>query len=331
MGPRPGRSCRSSSAVRKLTGEPADIFGFVRRGYLREGYWADVCVFDPATVAPGPMKRLRDFPAGGERLTAEQPTGIRHVLVNGVAHPGGRGRSSTSSRRPPGHAARDLPDGVAGRPMRPLPELTPWNEWFWTSGADGSLRIQGCCRLRHVGPPAGARSARCAAAVVEPTPVSGRATVVGYTINQHQWHPDLPPPYAIAVVALAEDPAVRLTTNIVGCDADDVARRPRGPGPVRARTTTCGSPCSSRPARHHRRSPTWPHGSRCRAHRSATSGSSTHAVLSGVGRSALGRRLMVDPLSLTVDACLAAVADAGVELSGHRRPVHLSGRRRAWG
>jgi N-acyl-D-aspartate/D-glutamate deacylase len=71
-------------AVRKLTGEPADIFGFVRRGYLREGYWADVCVFDPATVAPGPTKRLRDFPAGGERLTAEQPSGVRHVLVNGV-------------------------------------------------------------------------------------------------------------------------------------------------------------------------------------------------------------------------------------------------------
>ena len=41
-------------AVRKLTGEPADMFGFVRRGYLREGYWADVCVFDPATVGPGP-------------------------------------------------------------------------------------------------------------------------------------------------------------------------------------------------------------------------------------------------------------------------------------
>ena len=34
-------------AVRKLTGEPADMFGFVRRGYLREGNWADVCVFDP--------------------------------------------------------------------------------------------------------------------------------------------------------------------------------------------------------------------------------------------------------------------------------------------
>jgi N-acyl-D-aspartate/D-glutamate deacylase len=71
-------------AVRKLTGEPADMFGFTGRGYLQVGAWADVCVFDPDTVAPGPTRRLRDFPAGGERLTAEQPVGVRHVLVNGV-------------------------------------------------------------------------------------------------------------------------------------------------------------------------------------------------------------------------------------------------------
>jgi len=71
-------------AVRKLTGEPADMFGFVRRGYLREGYAADVCVFDPATVGPGPTRRVRDFPADAERLTAEEPTGVRHVLVNGT-------------------------------------------------------------------------------------------------------------------------------------------------------------------------------------------------------------------------------------------------------
>ena len=37
-------------------------------------------------------------------------------------------------------------------------------------------------------------------------------------------------------------------------------------------------------------------------------------MLSGIGRSKLGRRLMVDPLSLAVDACLAAVADAGLTL-----------------
>jgi N-acyl-D-aspartate/D-glutamate deacylase len=71
-------------AVRKLAGEPADMFGFRGRGYLREGYAADVCVFDPTTVAPGPQRRLRDLPADGERLTNEEPTGVRHVMVNGT-------------------------------------------------------------------------------------------------------------------------------------------------------------------------------------------------------------------------------------------------------
>jgi len=64
-------------------GRAADV-GFVRRGYLREGNWADVCVFDPETVGPGPTRRVRDFPAEAERLTAEEPTGVRHVLVNGT-------------------------------------------------------------------------------------------------------------------------------------------------------------------------------------------------------------------------------------------------------
>jgi hypothetical protein len=35
-------------------------------------------------VNPGPTRRVRDFPADAERLTAEQPAGVRHVLVNGV-------------------------------------------------------------------------------------------------------------------------------------------------------------------------------------------------------------------------------------------------------
>ncbi len=56
LGPRPRASCRSKRAVRKLAGEPADMFGFEGRGYLRpRDTAADVCVFDPATVAPGPI------------------------------------------------------------------------------------------------------------------------------------------------------------------------------------------------------------------------------------------------------------------------------------
>jgi N-acyl-D-aspartate/D-glutamate deacylase len=71
-------------AVRKLTSEPAALFRFTDRGVLRPGAFADVAVFDPATVAPGPLRRVRDFPADADRLTADRPEGVRHVLVNGV-------------------------------------------------------------------------------------------------------------------------------------------------------------------------------------------------------------------------------------------------------
>ena len=72
------------AAVRKLTGVQADLMGFADRGYLREGAWADVVVFDPATIGPGIVRRVRDFPGNAERLTADSPTGVTHVVVNGV-------------------------------------------------------------------------------------------------------------------------------------------------------------------------------------------------------------------------------------------------------
>jgi N-acyl-D-amino-acid deacylase len=87
-------------AVRKLTGEPAHIFGFARRGYVREGYWADVSVFDPQSVGPGPLRRERDLPADAERLTAEQPSGVRHVLVNGTPIRSDDSQLDTSERLP---------------------------------------------------------------------------------------------------------------------------------------------------------------------------------------------------------------------------------------
>jgi N-acyl-D-amino-acid deacylase len=71
-------------AVRRLTSCQADLLGLADRGRLVPGAWADVVVFDPATVGPGPVRRVADFPAGSERLTADAPTGVRHVLVNGT-------------------------------------------------------------------------------------------------------------------------------------------------------------------------------------------------------------------------------------------------------
>ena len=62
-------------AIHKLTGEPAEVYGLADRGLVQEGKAADLVVFDPDTVAPGPLRRVHDFPADGERLTADAPGG----------------------------------------------------------------------------------------------------------------------------------------------------------------------------------------------------------------------------------------------------------------
>src|SRR5262249_57283235 len=89
-------------------------------------------------------------------------------------------------------------------------------------GPDGPLRIQGCDERGKLVPPPTPVCPECPSRSWSPTVVSGRGTVVGFTVNRQQWLPELEPPYAIANVALAEDETVHLTTNIVGCDPDDV-------------------------------------------------------------------------------------------------------------
>jgi N-acyl-D-amino-acid deacylase len=93
-------------AVHKLTAEPASIYGLSDRGMLAVGMAADVCVFDPETVAPGPARRITDFPGNGERLTVDAPLGMRHILVNGTPIYRDGAPSSPGVERRPGSVLR---------------------------------------------------------------------------------------------------------------------------------------------------------------------------------------------------------------------------------
>ena len=63
-----------SDAIHRLSGQPASNLGLVHRGFLKEGMFADVVVFDPATIS--------------DRATFEKPhqyaVGVKQVFVNGV-------------------------------------------------------------------------------------------------------------------------------------------------------------------------------------------------------------------------------------------------------
>ena len=106
-------------------------------------------------------------------------------------------------------------------------------------------------------------------------------------------------PYVVGIVEIVEQPSVRLTTNLVNCPHESITIGMPVQVDVRA-------PSGSRRRRLH---PPVRTGFRVgRRRRSIV----IAPAITGAGQSDIGRRLGRDPLELTLDACLAAIADAGL-------------------
>jgi N-acyl-D-amino-acid deacylase len=66
---------RLEDAIRKMTSLPANTFRLRERGLVKEGFWADLVLFDPETVTdPAAFNDPHHY-----------ATGIPHVFVNGIA------------------------------------------------------------------------------------------------------------------------------------------------------------------------------------------------------------------------------------------------------
>jgi uncharacterized OB-fold protein len=107
-------------------------------------------------------------------------------------------------------------------PVRLKPYLDQDNTAFWTGGSDGALMVHRCrtCGTWFHPPAPVCRS--CQSREVGPERASGRGTVASWTLNVQPWLPGAAP-YLIAWVELDEQPGLRLTTNLVDVDVEDVA------------------------------------------------------------------------------------------------------------
>jgi N-acyl-D-amino-acid deacylase len=92
-------------AVKRVTSDVAAAYRIVDRGRLVPGAWADLLLFDPATVGRGPKRRVNDLPTGATRLDTPA-VGLHGVWVNGVRTVGERGALTDCGR--PGRVLRDF-------------------------------------------------------------------------------------------------------------------------------------------------------------------------------------------------------------------------------
>ncbi|MDX1484598.1 MAG: amidohydrolase family protein [Alphaproteobacteria bacterium] len=70
------------AAVRKITFDIAAFWGLEKRGLIRRGWHADICVFDPETIAPAMPELVHDQPKGAARIR-QKAIGIKETVVNG--------------------------------------------------------------------------------------------------------------------------------------------------------------------------------------------------------------------------------------------------------
>ena len=92
-------------AVRSVTSAVAGAYRIRDRGALVPGAWADLMLFDPATVARGDKRRVNDLPTGASRLDTPA-VGLHGVWVNGVRTANERGVIPDCGR--PGRLLRDF-------------------------------------------------------------------------------------------------------------------------------------------------------------------------------------------------------------------------------
>jgi uncharacterized protein len=106
----------------------------------------------------------------------------------------------------------------------PLPKPDAVSQFFWDGCVEHKLLIQRCARCGHFIHPPRLVCRYCLSTDLVPTQVSGRGVVDTFTIPLQPYDPYYAAhvPYTLAVVELVEQEHLKMVTNVVGIDPDDV-------------------------------------------------------------------------------------------------------------
>jgi uncharacterized protein len=107
---------------------------------------------------------------------------------------------------------------------KPVPEPDALTWFYWEGTQAGQLLIQRCESCGHFQHPPDVVCPRCLSQSLVPTPVSGRGTIYAFTVARQAFDSayvdDIP--YVLGLVELEEQASLRILTNIVDANPDQL-------------------------------------------------------------------------------------------------------------
>ncbi|WP_405490769.1 bifunctional MaoC family dehydratase N-terminal/OB-fold nucleic acid binding domain-containing protein [Streptomyces sp. NBC_00096] len=190
--------------------------------YLRSLRPGDAITFDAVIESVSARKATKlgtghfvttrmDVHANGE------PAGTHRFRILKYA-PAAKNPSNPSKPATPADPARSARSAPPAR--RPRPVINRDNQGFWDGVREHKLLIQRCTACATLRFPWLPGCNGCASPDWDTVEASGEGTVFSYVVMHHPAFPAFAPPYAVALVELAE--GVRMVSNITGVPYDKV-------------------------------------------------------------------------------------------------------------
>ena len=108
-------------------------------------------------------------------------------------------------------------------PPKPAPEPDEISLPYWEAAKRGQLMVQKCTSCGRGQFPPEPMCRHCQATDPPFVEMSGAGTIYTFAVYGRSFSPAFEVPYALALVTLDDDPGVRLMTNIVDSDLDQLA------------------------------------------------------------------------------------------------------------